>query len=333
MALILIFLPANQRFSLDAKLGLSQKSCFSKAWTINLIRFQLVILYFYAGIAKIQPEWLLEAQPLKLWLGTHSEMPLFGSFLIQDWTAYFFAWFGCIYDLSIGFFLLFPRTRKWAYFFILAFHFVTGYLFNIGLFPYIMMMLTLVFFESDFHEIILSFLGERKQNVKESIKTKKKWVLIPLAIYFAFQVVFPLRHFLHDGNVLWTEQGYRFSWRVKLVAKYGNATFYVEDPNTNRRIEIHNEDFLEPIQEKKMSVKPELILQFAHHLNEVFKDTIIKAGNREFHIVDPRVYAEVYVSFNGRSSLELIDPNYDLAKTNPSDIGTIISNKNYPFDK
>ena len=331
MALLLIFLPANRRFSLDVKFGLANKSKSSEAWTVNIIRFQLVVLYFYAGVAKIGPDWLLEAQPLKLWLGMHSEMPILGSFFIKDWTAYFFAWFGCIYDLSIGFFLLFSKTRKWAYFFVLTFHLATGYLFNIGLFPYIMIALTLVFFTERFHEKILKTLGEKMIFPEEKKHSVKKWILIPIAFYIFFQVAFPLRHFLYDGNVLWTEQGYRFSWRVKLVAKNGNTTFYIEDRKTKRRIEIQNEDLLTPIQEKKMSVKPELILLFAHFLNQKYQDTIIRAGNKEFHIVDPAIYSEVYVSLNGRSSILLIDPYADLSKIKSTQIGDIIINKNHPF--
>lgn len=333
IGLILIFLPAHERFGLDSKLGITKKRNQTAAWTINIIRFQLIILYFFAGIAKIQSDWLLEAQPLKMWLNVHSDMPVVGSILTMEWTAYFFAWFGCIYDLLIGFLLLLPGTRKWAYVFVVLFHLATGFLFNIGLFPYIMIALTLVFFGASFHDKVLKLLGEKKAILKSTAYSWKNWVLIPIGFYCLFQITFPLRHLLHEGNVFWTEEGYRFSWRVKLVTKNGNAQFYVEDRETKRRIEIKNSDYLSAIQEKKMSVKPELILQFAHHLAEEFRDTIIQAGNKEFHLVKPKIYAEVNVSLNGRASHPLIDPNIDLSQINPDQISSILINKYHPFTK
>lgn len=330
IAFLLIFLPAHQRFSLDTKLNLTSHQNKTAAWTIQIIRFQLVILYFYAGLAKVQSDWLFEGQPLKLWLNVHSDVPIIGPYLTMEWTAYIFAWFGCMYDLSIGFFLWNSKTRNWAYFFVLIFHLATGFLFNIGLFPYIMILLTLIFFDDRLHERILKFLGEKEKVFNTTPNSWKKWILIPLGFYCLFQVAIPLRHFFYEGNVLWTEQGYRFSWRVKLVAKNGNATFYIEDRASKRRIEIKNQDYLTPIQEKKMAVKPVFILQFAHHLAEEFQDTIILAGNKQFHLINPKVYAEANVSLNGRASIPLIDPTKDLSKIKAAQIGEIILNKHHP---
>lgn len=332
LGFMLIFLPASDRFSLDTRFGIIKRTTKTFSWTINIIRLQLVLVYFFAGVAKIQPDWLFEAQPLKIWLTHHSELPLIGDILNQNWTAYFFAWFGCIYDLLIGFLLLISLTRKWAYLFVVIFHLATGFLFNIGLFPYIMIALTLVFF-NDIHIRILNKLDVNKRSKIINLRFSKKLITIPIIIYFFIQIILPLRHFLFEGNVLWTEQGYRFSWRVKLVAKYGEATFYVEDRATKRRIEIKNENYLEPIQIKKMSVKPELILQFAHHLNKTFQDTIIQAGDQKFHLKTPRIFADVFVSFNGRSSIRLINPEIDLSTIKSSQIEYIILNKIHPFDQ
>ena len=331
VAFWMIWLPAGKRFSLDLKIFKKQPHQTCAAWNINLIKFQIAIVYFFAGVAKINPDWLFQGLPVKIWMMPHSELPVVGKILTQDFTAYFFSWFGCVYDLLIAFFMLSYRTQKIAYIFVLLFHLATAFLFNIGLFPYIMICITLIFFRPQFHDKVLKRLGEKLSNAIPGKKASKVSLTL-IGIYCVIQLLLPVRHFFYEGNVLWTEMGYRFSWRVKLISKNGNATFYVQDRETKRRIEINNLNYLTPIQNKKMSVKPEYILQYAHFLHETFDDTLIHAGQKTYHLINPEIYAEVYVSFNGRASKMLINPNVDLAKINRNQISSIIINKGFPFN-
>lgn len=118
-----------------------------------------------------------------------------------------------------------------------------------------------------------------------------------------FQLAFPWRYVLYDGNLFWTEEGYRFSWRVMLMEKAGTATFYVKNAKTGREGSVINHRFLNEHQEKQMSMQPDLILQYAHFL----KDHYEKKG-----MEDPSVRAEVWVTLNGRPAQLLIDPEVDL---------------------
>jgi len=52
--------------------------------------------------------------------------------------------------------------------------------------------------------------------------TMLKGILIP---FFVIQIFFPWRYLLYPGELFWTEQGYRFSWRVMLMEKAGNSNF------------------------------------------------------------------------------------------------------------
>ena len=104
------------------------------------------MVYFFAGVAKLNFDWLIEAQPLKIWLPAQSHLPMIGPFLEMEVTAYFFSWFGAIYDLTIPFLLLMNRTRPWAYAAVVVFHVMTRILFPIGMFPFIMIGATLIFF-------------------------------------------------------------------------------------------------------------------------------------------------------------------------------------------
>lgn len=314
ICLLLIFVPAHRYLSIDVLRKPEIKRTHAPYWVTFIFKLQLLILYFFAGLAKVNPDWLLDAMPLKIWLPSKANLPLIGSLLKQEWIAYFFSWFGAIYDLSIPFLLLIPRTRFFAYFFVIAFHILTWLLFQIGMFPFIMIGATLIFFSVDFHlnliEKVKQLLGYKKQQEHQkhylslhSFKTKLAATL--LSFFFLIQLFMPFRYALYPGKLFWTEQGYRFSWRVMLMEKAGYAIFHVTDPKTNKTWEVKNYEFLTPNQEKMMSTQPDMIIQFAHHLEKYFQNNGIE---------NPKITAETYVSLNGSISKTFIDPNLDLTK-------------------
>ena len=116
----------------------------------------------------------------------------------------------------------------------------------------------------------------------------------------------PFRVLLCSGDVLWTEEAYRFSWRVMLVEKSGYATFFVIDPDTGRKGEVKNSDYLTSYQEKQMAIQPDFILQFAHFLGEEYR--------KKFDIQNPVITVDSYVAINGRASKRFIDPEVNLAE-------------------
>jgi len=308
LSFILIFIPANCIFSIDAfKNGIS----YSKVsrWNVDIIKFLLVMLYFYAGLAKINSDWLLNAMPLQLWLPGKYELPLVGSIVGEKWFAYLMSWCGMLFDLSIGFLLLFKKTRHFAYFFVVVFHLLTAIFFpSIGMFPYIMITSTLIFLSPDFHyKIIEKFrqiLNSKKKVVKkDALLNGNIFTKSILVILLILQLLIPLRNNLYEGELFWTEQGYKFSWRVMLVEKKGNISFTVIDEKSDKRTVVNNEDYLTPFQEKQMSFQPEMILQFAHYLKSEF----IKNG-----YVKPNITVDSYVNLNGRLSRRFIKKDVNL---------------------
>ena len=309
LALILCFLPAHRAFSLDILRNKNWKCSHIPAFCIYLLLFQVGLVYFFAGWAKLNTDWLFRAMPLAIWLPTKADFPVLGNLFAQPLTAHLFSWFGAIYDLTIPFFLLNTYTRPFAYVAVIAFHVLTKMLFNIGLFPWIMILSTLIFFSPAFHQRLLGKLGYRTldQKVNYQFPTlAKRLLLLPLLIYVVFQVCFPLRYLCYPDQVQWTEQGYRFAWRVMLVEKNGQATFKVKDTASNRQSEVINSHYLTPYQEKQMSIQPDLMLQFAHHLAQEYQT--------KYNFVAPIVTVDCQVALNGRVSQTLIDPNVDLAK-------------------
>lgn len=315
VSLLMIFLPAHAYFSLDSWRDKSLVADKIPLWCLDSIKLFVTILYFYAGIAKINSDWLLEAKPLKIWLPARNDIPLIGFLFNYSWVHYFFSWFGCVYDLSIAFLLWNRKTRMWAYWAVVAFHLMTSLLFQIGMFPYIMIVTALIFFSKDFHIKVLNTLGKllslRLPEVNRSFmykKTSEFFLKAFLIVFFAFQILFPFRYLLYPGDLFWAEEGFRFSWRVMLIEKAGYAQFTVKD-SRGKKIIVDNKEFLTPLQEKMMATQPDMILQYAHLLEKYYSDKGFDS---------PEVYVDAYVALNGRISSPLIDPNVDLTKEKDS---------------
>src|SRR5687767_13508317 len=111
ISLLMIFLPAHACFSVDAYRNKERNANRIPQWTIDALKLFVCIIYVYAGLAKINSDWLLHAQPLRIWLPAKNDLPVIGRLFNHVWVAYFFSWMGCIYDLSIPFLLLFRPTR------------------------------------------------------------------------------------------------------------------------------------------------------------------------------------------------------------------------------
>ncbi len=320
---LMIFFPKPIYTTIENGEGNTEKQTenqlYIPQWVIVSLKLQIAIVYVYAGLAKINYDWLVLALPLKIWLPAHDKLFLIGEIFTWKITPYIFSWFGMLYDCFIIFFLLWKKTRNFAYFTVIVFHILTGLLFQIGIFPLVMICVTLIFFDANFHKKIHKKIQEfssffrlglypKKQFIEPPLKIKKRLNLLALwglGGFFLFQLLFPLRYLLYEGNLFWTEEGYRFSWRVMLMEKAGTATFYVKNSDTNHEIVVENREFLNAHQEKQMAMQPDMILQFAHFLGDYYEKKGVK---------NPQVRAEVYVTLNARPSKLLIDPKVDLMK-------------------
>lgn len=319
LSFLMIFLPANAYFSVDAWRNKKLRSQKIPAWTIDSIKLLLAIVYFYAGLAKLNSDWLFRAMPLQIWLPANYSLPILGDLFQLEWTHYAFSWAGAFYDLSIPFLLLMKRTRIFAFVLVVIFHLLTRVLFPIGMFPYIMIISALIFFEPKLHNNILEWISrffniqkERFDNAREYLfpnQWAKKVTIGLLSLFFLAQLLIPFRYLLYPGELFWTEEGYRFSWRVMLMEKAGYANFKVVDSESGQSFYVDNMQFLTRIQEKQMVTQPDFILEYTHHLKEHY---------REQGIENSEIYVESYVALNGRMSRRYIDPNVDLTKIEPS---------------
>jgi hypothetical protein len=308
-------LSAGNYFAWDSLRGSRKLLPQIPQWNIDVIKLLLCIVYLYAGLAKLNSEWLLEGMPLKIWLPTKDDLPMIGFLFRYDWMIYLFAWGGALYDLIIPFLLLNRKTRGLGFTMVVFFHLLTAILFPIGMFPYLMIFSALIFFNFQFHKKTIDGLRQilniKNRKIHLIQNTSFRHSLINrvkigiLVLFFLIQIGLPFRHMLYPGNLFWTEEGYRWSWRVMLMEKAGNAQFKIVDNASGSWFYVNNEDFLTSFQEKQMATQPDFILQYAHFLNKHFS----KQDTRDFSI-----FVDCFVALNGRKSTRFIDPEFDLTK-------------------
>ena len=100
LILILIFMlivPANTYASVDVKLNPKLKQISMPRWVVLFIVFQLWIVYTYASVAKLYPDWLSGEVPAMLMKGK-KDYWLVGEILQQKWTHYVILYFGILFD-------------------------------------------------------------------------------------------------------------------------------------------------------------------------------------------------------------------------------------------
>ena len=323
LAGLLLLLPAGRVFSLDNLRHPARRLETVPAYATWLLRFQVAVVYVFAGLAKATSDWLVHAQPLNIWLSARTDLPIVGPFLGTREVAYAASWAGFLFDTTVVVFLAWRRSRPFAYLAVLLFHAGTFLLFPIGMFPFIMVTAALVFFSPSWPRVLGRTLGRLLRpgravaagvplaadsaagTAAMAPRRLSRLAVTAVGLYAFLQVALPLRAFAYDGNVLWHEQGMRFSWRVMAREKNGTVEFNVRDPRTGREWIVSPWQYLNRLQEREMSVQPDLILQLAHHIENDFQA-------RGHPAVEVR--ADAWVSLNGRAPARFIDPTVDLAQ-------------------
>jgi uncharacterized membrane protein YphA (DoxX/SURF4 family) len=302
LSYLMVLLPANRYASVDVKLNPSLKKISMPSWCKWVFVIQLFILYSYASIAKLYPDWL-DTTVVALLMKGKVNYPLIGELLQHKSIHYFITYGGILFDGLIIPLLLFKPTRKIAFFASIFFHLFNSIVFQIGIFPYLSLAFSLFFFEpKTVRNLFLKHKMLYTQN-EVIIPSYKNLLIGVFSIYFLIHIALPLRHHFIKDDVLWTEEGHRLSWRMMLRAKSGSVNYRVIDKATNELIPIKLDDYLTKKQQRGASTKPDVIWQFSQHLKEDFA----KKGKTV------QVYVRAYVSVNGKRSKQLIDPEVDLA--------------------
>ena len=303
MAFVLSLVPAHQCFSLDAWRKKYAHTSIPR-WALLALIALMEVMLIYAGLVKISDDWL-SAKPLSFWLSSRTDTPLIGQFLGWESVHYLASYFAIAVHLVGAPLLLIPKTRWIAFLCYAIFHGLNSMFFNIGVFPLLTLLATTLFLSPSWPRRWIRVTGRSKKS-QFAVTPGTSATQAVLMGFLVLQIVLPLRHYLYPGDVLWTDEGHRFSWRMKLREKNGIAVFYIRDPSTGQTWTVDNSRYLKPRQIDKVATRPDLALQYAHYLASIWRT--------EKGVDNPDVRAWNAVELNGRPAALLINPGVNLAE-------------------
>ncbi len=301
LAIIMATLPAHKDLSIDSKKGRVSKSQWMPNWVWFLIVGQLLLVYTFAAIAKLYPDWL-DGSVAKNLMSNKYNLPIIGDLLQQSWAHQIITWFGILFDLLIIPALLWKPTRKIAFGLALFFHLYNSIILQIGIFPYLALGFTVFFFPRDNIRKWFYPKQEKVQNTIASQYADSSLIKTFVFTWLLIQLMLPLRHWFIDGNVLYTEEGHRLSWRMMLRSKSGYNRFFIQKEGETKKQLISLEEYLTPKQIRSMTGKPDIIWQFAQQL----KSLHAKKGQ------NIKVFVKNKTTVNNKTTFQLIDPTLDL---------------------
>jgi vitamin K-dependent gamma-carboxylase len=307
LCFLMIFMPANRYYSLDVKRKVvSEKVCCSQ-WIPWIFIAQIFVVYFFSALSKLfAPDWF-SGKFLSIQFSRLSRNHLVGFIYGQNWFPILISYGGFLFDLLIIPLLVWKRSRPYAFVLACLFHIFNSFTFFISIFPYLSIALNIFFFNpekirSTFFKKKEIFLPNKNDSTHESII--KKILVYGLFIYLIFQIILPTRSWFFPGNVFWTEEGYRMSWKMMLRTKSGNVYFKIVDPVSGKIWNDNPSKAFAPSHVRWLSTSPDMIWQYAQRL----KNKFAKEGYPTV-----KIYALGWVSLNRSAQQPLINPNVDLA--------------------
>ena len=303
-AVCLLLVPADRVWSLRR----GECNNWIPRWSLLGLMIMTEIVLLYAGLVKLNSDWLT-GWPLKFWFASRAdEHALIGPLLATPHFAILGAWYATVLHLLGAPLLFFKKTRLPVFCLYALFHLSNAAVFSIGIFPWMTLCATTLFFAPNWPRRWLGLVtgkfqpGPRPERIELPLE---KTLLVLFGIFLVYNILMPMRPLVYPGPVAWTEEGHRFSWRMKLRDKEGRVKFRVLDPDTGKTWQVNPAIWLTRRQFEKMPARPDMILQFAHHLDKVWQE--------KYRVSDPVVTVLAMSSLNLRELAILIDPERDLS--------------------
>ena len=295
--------PAHRCVSLDVRRKPELRDISMPNWCKWIFIIQMFIVYTYASVNKVYPDWL-DASVMELFMMGKKDFPIVGELLQIKLVHYVLAYGGILFDGLVIPMLLFRPTRKLALIASVVFHMFNSIVFQVGIFPYMSLAFILFFYDASVVQGI--FLRKKPLYEGDEVVIPKyaKPAIVVFTFYFIVQALLPLRHHLIEGNVLYTEEGHRLSWRMMLRAKSGIIQYKVVDKATGNSEIIDHEHMVSPKQRNLLATKPDVIWQFVQRLKRKYE---VEGREIEVYALNSRL------SVNGKPYIDFIDKEVDLA--------------------
>ncbi|XP_033119818.1 vitamin K-dependent gamma-carboxylase-like [Anneissia japonica] len=348
LALLIAVTDCGRRFSIDSFLKKSVADTTVPRWQTSIFKFMVVVCYFFAGIAKMNYDWVIRGEPMTMWMSTKidSQSIIPSTPFVIKCIGYFMSLGGLIFDTFIGILLVSSRFRPFGFFLTMIFHVSNHFLFSIGTFPWVMLTTNFLFvppesFRNGFRKFLSmvnlkidtkqqsaiqenipstdnTYNTDNKQSKNKSTKFSKPKVSLKIKLFLGcfvgWHLLMPLRHLLYmqHSSVNWTLYGHQFSWRMMLNDEEVLLRLHA-------KLDVDSEEeFIQDItstlmnlrQAKRMITDLDLVLQFVNHW------TTKSPGSPEAPV---SIKAELWKSLNGRPFQRWVDPEVFLSQVDPDD--------------
>ncbi|KAK0147581.1 Vitamin K-dependent gamma-carboxylase [Merluccius polli] len=328
----LIFMDANRYWSIDGLRKPEKRNAQVPLWNYTLLRAQIFIVYFIAGIKKLDADWV-EGYSMS-YLAHHWLFQPFTMILsVEETSLLVVHGGGLILDLTAGYLLFFDATRPFAMFFVTYFHCMNSQLFSIGMFAYTMLSTSPLFCYPDWPrrffarfpkplEGLLPFTAPRAQPsascvypvVQKSPKTQSgpsatqprfrhKLAAVFTLLYVAEQLFLPYSHFITQGYNNWTNGLYGYSWDMMVHSRsHQHVKITYRDGITGEVGYLNPGVFTHS---RRWKDHGDMLKQYAMCLSHQLP---------RYNVSHPEIYFDIWVSINERFQQRIFDPRVDIVK-------------------
>ncbi|XP_067288860.1 vitamin K-dependent gamma-carboxylase [Pseudorasbora parva] len=332
----LTLMDANRYWSLDGLRNPRKRNAHVPLWNYTLLRTQIFIVYFIAGVKKLDADWV-EGYSMK-YLAHHWLFDPFKMILPVELVSLMVVHGGgLILDLTAGYLLFFDATRPVAIFFVSYFHCMNSQLFSIGMFPYTMLATSPLFCYPDWPRRFFGRFPEffwpvlplispapspstscvypnppsepREQDESNAAPRpttpsfKHKIRAFFTILYITEQLFLPYSHFITQGYNNWTNGLYGYSWDMMVHSRsHQHVKITYRDGVTG------DVGYLNPgvfTQSRRWKDHGDMLKQYATCLSENLP---------RFNISEPEIYFDIWVSINDRFQQRIFDPRIDIVK-------------------
>ncbi|XP_053686802.1 vitamin K-dependent gamma-carboxylase [Sabethes cyaneus] len=316
---LFLFTDANRFFSLDAYRN-SALQPVVPFWNYFILKYQFFILYFLAGLKKMCPEWLSGYAMTNL--GYHWVFTPFRLIIGAKLTDFLIIhWFGCIFDTSVVFFLIYAPTRKIATLFACAFHLMNSQLFYIGMFPWTCLTQLPLYYSFSWPRKLWSnqrsstdqlsnYCSKKKMQNGKSVEKKSKReriVVSTIFVYCGLQLLLPYSHFITKGYNNWTNGLYGYSWDM-MVHAWDTVLISIKVTDNLRNQTL----YLQPyafVDNDRWTKHADMAYQLAHCIDRNVREEY-QANNRKYSNFS--IYYDIWCSLNGRFLQRIFNPEENI---------------------
>lgn len=335
LAFLFAISDANRYWSLDGFFNSKINNTHIPLWNYTLLRAQVFLVYFIAGLKKLDLDWMSGYSMQSL-----SEHWVFNPFKIfltpVQIDLYIVHFGGLIIDLCIGFILFFDKTRRVGLIIATSFHLMNSQIFSIGMFPYTMIATEMLFCSSSWprklfrlmpdqlkiftpeeKDIIPSFhciynknnfeFENLQSNAKQDHlptvpKSKHKFFTGFTLIFVIWQGFLPYSHGITKGYNNWTNGLYGYSWDMMVhhwSVQHVRIKYFDIDKGES--------GYLDPMVwaggSRRWSSHADMMKQYAECISDHLK---------MYNITHVEIYFDIWQSLNGRFQQRMVNPHVDI---------------------